>query len=462
MKKVYDSVARAIGCTPAVRLNRVTSGLDSTVYAKLEYLNPAGSVKDRTALAMVEDAERRGLLGAGGTIIEAGTGNLGVGLAMVAASRGYRVIFVLPDTVGKERRDSLRAYGARLITTPPTVPDDDPRSWRSVAHRMQAEIPNSYTVDPHNNQANPDAHYEATGKELWEQFDGEIDVFVAGMGTGGTISGVGRYLKEQQPNIKVIGVDPVGSVYYDYFHTGQMTAALPSRLEGIGQAFLPSTLHFQHIDDVFRVNDRESFQMTRRLVREEGLFVGATSGAAVAGALKYMRLHGRKDLRAVVMLSDSGSLFLSRIFDDTWMREHGYLDPDSRLGTVADLLAQMGEQALVTVKHDARVPEVIGILKLHGISQVPVVRDNRLVGILTENRLLERALRGGAPGTEAATLVQSDYCTVDRDTELSLVLDLFSKAKVAVVLEEGTPTNIITRIDLIDFMSRNAGRSKER
>ncbi len=462
MKKVYKSVARVIGCTPAVRLNRVSAGLDSTVYAKLEYLNPAGSVKDRTALAIVEDAERRGELGAGGTIIEAGTGNLGVGLAMVAASRGYRAIFVLPDTAGKERRDSLRAYGARVITAPSTVPDDDPRSWRAVARRLQAEIPNSCTVDPHGNQANPEAHYATTGRELWDQFDGEIDVFVAGMGTGGTISGVGRYLKEQNPEIKVIGVDPVGSVYYDYFHTGQMTAALPSRLEGIGQAFLPSTLDFQFIDDVFRVNDRESFQMTRRLVREEGLFVGATSGAAVAGALKYMRLHGRKDLRAVVMLSDSGSLFLSRVFDDTWMREHGYLDPDTRLGTVADLLEQMGEQALVSVKHDARVPEVIGILKLHGISQVPVVRDGRLVGILTENRLLERALRGGSPDTEAATLVQSDYCTVDRDTELSLVLDLFGKAKVAVVLRDGTPTNIITRIDLIDFMSRNAGRSKER
>jgi cystathionine beta-synthase len=242
----------------------------------------------------------------------------------------------------------------------------------------------------------------------------------------------------------------VGSVYYDYFHTGQMTAALPSRLEGIGQAFLPGTLDFSHIDDVFRVNDRESFQMTRRLVREEGLFVGATSGAAMAGALKYMRLHGREDLRAVVLLNDSGSLFLSRI-----------LDPDSRLGSVGDLLEQMGSQALITVKHDARVPEVIGILKLHGISQVPVVRDGRLVGILTENRLLERALRGGSPETEAAQLVQSDYCTVDRDTELALLLDLFGKAKVAVVLHDGKPTNIITRIDLIDFMSKNAGRQKD-
>jgi cystathionine beta-synthase len=461
MKKVYDSVAHAIGCTPAVRLNRVAEGLQGTVWAKLEYLNPAGSLKDRTALALVDEAERNGSLEPGGTIIEAGTGHLGVGLAMVAAARGYRVIFVLPDSIGKERRDSLRAYGARVVTTPSTLPDDDPRSWRAVAQRLEDEIPHSCQLDPLGSPANPRLHFEVTGQEIWTQFDGQIDVLVAGMGTGGTISGIGRYLKEKNPAIKVIGVDPVGSVYYDYFHTGQMTAALPSRLEGIGQTFLPKTLDFSFIDDVFRVNDRESFQMTRRLVREEGLFVGATSGAAMAGALKYLRLHGREDLRAVVMLNDSGSLFLSRIFDDTWMREHGYLEPDSHLGCVGDLLSQMGEQSLISVKHNARVPEVIGILKLHGISQVPVVRDERLIGILTENRLLERALRGGSPDTEAAQLVQSDYCTVDRDTELALLLDLFGKAKVAVVLQDGRPTNIITRIDLIDFMSKNAGRKKD-
>ncbi len=461
MKKVYDSIAHAIGCTPAVRLARVTAGMQGTLFAKLEYLNPAGSVKDRTALAIVEDAEQQGLLKAGGTIIEAGTGNLGVGLAMVAASRGYRSIFVLPDTVGKERRDSLRAYGARVITAPAAIPADDPRSYQAVAERLKGEITNSFQVDPHGNPANPDMHYQATGKEIWEQFDGELDVFVAGIGTGGTISGAGRYLKERNPDITVIGVDPVGSVYYDYFHTGQMTAFHRSKMEGIGQGFLPSTLDFSQIDDVFRVNDRESFQMTRRLVREEGLFVGATAGAAAAGALKFMRLHGRKDLRAVVVLSDSGSLFLSRIFDDTWMRENGYLDPDSSLGTVADLLDAMGDQALISVPHDARVPEVIGILKLHGISQVPVVREGRLVGILTENRLLERALRGGSPDTQAAQLVQSDYCTVDKDTELALLLDLFGKAKVAVVLHDHEPVNIITRIDLIDFLSKNTGRSRD-
>lgn len=462
MKNVHDSVTTVIGATPAVRLGRVAAGLKGDLFAKLEFVNPAGSVKDRTALAMVEDAERAGRLQPGGTLVEAGTGNLGVGLAMVAAARGYRAVFVLPESVGKERRDALRAYGARVITTPSNLPDEDPRSAATVAARLMAETPDGCLLDPVANPANPAHHHAVTGREIWEQFDGTLDVFVAGLGTGGTITGVGRYLKEQRPDVRIIGVDPVGSVFYDYFHTGQMTEALPHRLEGIGQAFLPATLDLSVLDDVVRVNEKEAYQMTRRLAREEGLFAGAASGAAVAGALKHLRLHGRKNLRTVVLLSDSGSLFLHRVFDDTWMREHGYLEPDSRLGTVADLLAEMGEQKLVTVRHDARVPEVIGILKLHGISQVPVVQDERLVGILTENRLLERALRGGAPDTEAARLVQSDYCTVDRDTELTLVLDLFSKTKVAIVLQEGRPTAIITRIDLIDYLSRATARGKGR
>ncbi len=457
MRDVHDSIVSCIGNTPAVRLGRVTRGVKGNLYAKLEYLNPAGSVKDRTALAIVEDAERRGLLQPGGTIIEAGTGNLGAGLAMVAVSRGYRTIFVIPDTHTQERRDSLRAYGARVIIAPANLEAEDPRSYQSVAKRLQEEIPNAFMTDPCGNAANPEQHYATTGRELWEQFEGQLDVFISGLSTGGTISGVGRYLKEQKPDMRIIGVDPVGSLFYDYFHTGVVGQTHASEVESFGQHFLPDTIDFGLLDDIVRVNARESFQMTRRLVREEGLFVGGTSGATMAGALKFLRLHGHKDLHAAVLLSDSGSLYLSRIFNDTWMQENGYLQPETSLGTVRDLLSHIGEQELISVPAAARVPEVIAILKLNGISQVPVVRDGRLAGILTESRLLERVLRGGSPETQANSLLETNYSTVDKDTDLSVLIELFHGARVAVVLEDGLPTNIITHIDLIDFLSKAGG-----
>ena len=452
MKDVHDSIADCIGGTPAVCLRRIGGDLDASLYAKLEFLNPGGSLGDRAARAILDDAEARGLLRPGGTVLEAGS--LGVGLAMVAASRGYRLVSVVPDSQPEENRASLRAFGARVVVVPANVDDDDPRSARSTAQRLLGEIPNSFLADPCSNPQNPMSHHAGTGPEIWDQFDGRIDVLFCGMGTGGAVTGVGHSLKERNADVRIVGIDPVGSLFYDYFHTGQITEPHPSLLEGIGQRFLPCILDFQYLDDVIRVNERDSFQVARRLVREEGLFVGPCSGAVVAGALRYLHLHDREGLVAVALLPDAGHRSLSRLYDDTWMRENGFLDPDGSLGTVADLLREMGGQDLVTVRPDARVPEVIGILKLHGISQVPVVNDGRLLGILTENRLLERALGGGALEARAADLVESAYSTVDRDTELTVVLDLFRKVKVAIVLEEGAPAHILTRIDLIDFISK--------
>ncbi len=457
MHRVYNNILECVGDTPLVRLNHVTTGLKATVYAKMEFFNPAGSIKDRVALHIIEQAEKRGDLKPGGTIIEGTSGNTGAGLAMVAALKGYKCIFVLPDKQSEEKRAALRAWGARVVVTPTNVEPEDPRSYYSVARRLVDETPNSFYSNQYHNPDNPDAHYLTTGPELYAQLDGKLDVLVGGLGTGGTITGCGRYLKEKNPDCTIVGVDPVGSLYYDYFHTGQLTQPHTYVLEGIGEDFLPSTMDFKPVDDVVRVNDRECFQMTRRLVREEGLYVGGSCGAAVAGALKYLRKNDREGLVAVVLLPDGASKYLSKIFNDAWMRENGFLEDDGGLGNVGDLMDERGKRSLVAVKATARVSEVIGVLKMHGISQVPVVEEGNLRGVVFDKRLLERALEGNRVDVPVADLVDASYCTVDRDTEISVLTELFRRFKVAVVLDdENRPVDIITRIDLIDFISQNS------
>lgn len=456
MHKVYDSILETVGDTPLVKLNRVTRGLKSNLYAKIEFMNPAGSVKDRVALHILEEAERRGEIQPGATIVEGTSGNTGAGLAMVAALKGYKAVFVLPDKQSEEKRAALRAWGARVVVTPTNVEPDDPRSYYSVARRLVEETPNAFYANQYYNPDNPEAHYRTTGPELYNQIDGNIDVFIAGMGTGGTITGVGKYLKEKNPDIKIVGVDPVGSLYYDYFHTGQLTQPHTYVLEGIGEDFLPGTMDFQFVDDVVRVNDRECFHMTRRIVREEGIYAGGSCGAAVAGALKYLKRHDREGLNAVVLLPDSSSKYLSKIFNDSWMRENGYMKPETRFGTVADLVGDRPERKLITIDPAARVTEAVGVLKLHGISQVPVVDGDQLVGLLFEKRVLEKALEGGPSTATVGDLVDASYCTVDNETEIAVLAELFRRFKVAVVLDDKKPVDIITRIDLIDYISRSA------
>ncbi len=460
--RVYGNILETMGDTPLVKLNRVTAGLKSTVLAKVEFFNPGGSVKDRIALHIIEQAEKRGELKPGGTIIEGTSGNTGAGLAMVAALKGYKTIFVLPDKQSEEKRAALRAWGARVVVTPTNVEPDDPRSYYMVAKRLVEETPNAFYANQYHNPDNPETHYLSTGPELYEQLDGKIDVFIAGVGTGGTISGVGKYLKEKNPDIQIVGVDPVGSLYYDYFHTGQLTQPHTYVLEGIGEDFMPSTMDFQYVDDVVRVNDKECFQMTRRLVREEGLYVGGSCGAAVAGALKYLRRVDREGLNVVILMPDSATKYLSKIFNDEWMRENGFLEPDSGLGTVADMLRTRPKgHKLVGVRPDARVTEVIGVLKLHGISQVPVVLDDKLQGVVFEKRLLENALQRDRADVPVVDLVDAAYCTVDHDTEVSVLTELFRRFKVAIVLDgKNQPVDIITRIDLIDFISQAQSAKK--
>jgi cystathionine beta-synthase len=460
MKNVHESVLTVVGNTPLVRLNRMTQGLKCNVLAKLEFLNPGGSVKDRIAMHIINKAEKSGQLKPGGTIVEATSGNTGAGLAMVATLRGYKTIFVLPDKQSEEKRAALRAWGARVVVTPTNVDPEDPRSYYKTAERLVAETPNSYYANQYHNPDNPEAHYLSTGPEIYEQLDGKIDVFICGLGTGGTVTGIGKYLKEKNPKVKIIGVDPVGSLFYDYFHTGQLTEPHSYVVEGIGEDFLPTTMDFEYVDDVIRVNDKECFVATRQLVIEEGLFCGVSSGAAVAGALKYLKRHDAEGHNVVVLLPDGGAKYLSKVYNDNWMRENGFLDPEYGLGIVADLRRTREERTLITVAADAHVSAVIGLLKMHGVSQLPVVdADGGLLGIITETRLLERALEGSRAEVPVSDLVQADYCTVSHDTEVTVLTDLFRRSKVAIVVSDQKPTDIITRIDLIDYMSRMAGRS---
>lgn len=461
MRPLYDSILDCIGDTPCVRLNRVTTGLQGSLYAKVEYMNPASSVKDRIAVNIINDLERTGKLKPGGTIIEATSGNTGAGLAMVAAVRGYKTIFVMADKQSEEKRAALRAYGARVVVCPTDVDADDPRSYYKVAAKLVAETPNSAYANQYHNPANPEAHYVTTGPEIWEQFGGKIDAFIAGLGTGGTISGIGKYLKEKNPDIKIVGVDPVGSLYFDFFHTGQMTQPYSYKVEGIGEDFMPSTIDFRHIDDVVRVNDKECFQTSRKLVREEGIFGGSSCGAAVAGALKWLKLNGKPGMRSLVLLPDSGARYLSKTYNDNWMTENGYMEPEAPMGTVADLLARKETgRVLVSVLPSQKVTEVIGVLKLHGVSQVPVVEDGKVLGVVTESRLLERALAGARGDTAVRELIEMSYCTVDASTDVPTLTELFKRSKVAIVIDgDGVARDIITRIDLIDYIaSLNAAR----
>ena len=455
MTGARNNILEAVGNTPIVKLQKLARHVAADIFVKCEYLNPGGSMKDRVARNIVTDAERRGQLGPGGTIVEATSGNTGMGLALVAALRGYACVFVMPDKMSPEKVAGLRAFGARVVICPTAVEPDDPRSYYQTAKRIVAETPGAFYANQYHNPANPDAHYTSTAPEIWEQTGGEVDVFVAGMGTGGTISGCGRFFKEKKPGFRLVGVDPIGSLYYEYVKTGRMTRPFSYYVEGIGEDFLPSTMNLKLVDEIVRVDDKECFLMTRELVRQEGLFVGGSSGAAVAGAIKYAEASKKKE-NILVLLPDGASKYLSKIFDDKWMRENGFLDEPDPMGTVAELLRHKKQRPLIIAKKGESVRDVIASMRDSGVSQMPVMESDggQLAGLVTEVDLLGFLVQGeGGLDAPIDPLVESDYATVTPSTRIHLLRNIFNDAQMVVVQTGDAIVGVITKIDLIEFLA---------
>ncbi|MEL6443749.1 MAG: pyridoxal-phosphate dependent enzyme [Bacteroidota bacterium] len=472
----HDSILGTIGNTPLVRLNRVAADLPCTVLAKVEFFNPGGSVKDRIGIAMLEDAEAKGQIAPGGTIIEGTSGNTGAGLALAAIAKGYRCIFTTTDKQSPEKIDVLRALGAEVIVCPTNVAPDDPRSYYSVAARLSREIPNSFYPNQYDHPANAEAHYNTTGPELWTQTEGRITHYIAGAGTGGSISGTARYLKEQNPNVNIVGVDPFGSVYYKYFHERVFDhdEIYPYLTEGVGEDILAKNMDFDIVDDYIQVTDRDTMLMTRRLAREEGLFIGQSCGMAVAGALDWLHAH-RDSLSAddvvVVMLPDSGFRYLSKTYSDEWMRRNGFVQDRPEL-TAANVLRRRAEMgAVVAVSPSDTLADAIARMTEYGISQLPVIDEGEPVGSLTERSVLQRLIEDPASRDAAVAETMGDPLPVVPANlhldHLSAYLDGPAGAVLVHASEtaaggDGAPVDgyyILTRSDLIAALAE-ASRSK--
>lgn len=457
---IYQSILETVGNTPIVKLNKVApKNSPHTFWAKLEYFNPGLSVKDRIGLALVEGAEKRGELKPGGTIIEATSGNTGMGLALVAAVKGYKAIFVMPDKISEEKRAALRAYGAKVVITPTAVEPEDPRSYLSVSKKLAEITPNCFLTNQYHNPDNPNVHYDRTGPEIWEQTDGKIDVFFAGAGTGGTISGVGKYLKEKKSDVKIVCPDPVGSILFDLFYYKEVrTGAMPYKVEGVGEDMLPDNVHMNVIDDFVQVSDKESFLLTRELVAKEGICVGPSSAMALAGAFKYAEKL-EKPSNILVMMADSGRAYISKAFNDDWMKENEFLPSPMKTTSVADLISKRKSNPdVISAKVGNKVIDVVTMLKEQGISQVPVFSDNKIVGIIDESDLILPLATGKLkPEEPIIHLIRGDIVWVSLEDSLEELSTHLQKGYVALVKDREDKMRIVTKIDLLEYMSHHIG-----
>ena len=455
---IYNSILETVGNTPIVELKKVIPKKSPhRFWAKLEYFNPGLSVKDRIALALVEEAEKRGELKPKGTIIEATSGNTGMGLALVSAVKGYKAIFVMPDKISEEKRAALRAYGAKVVITPTAVEPDDPRSYLSVSKKLAEITPGSFLTNQYHNPDNPKVHYEQTGPEVWEQTQGKLDIFVAGAGTGGTVSGTGRYLKEKNPEIKILCPDPVGSILFDlFYHKEVRQPPQPYKVEGVGEDMLPDNVHLHVIDDFVQVSDQESFLMTRDLVAKEGICVGPSSAMALVGAIKYGESLS-KPSNFLIMMADSGRAYLSKAFNDDWLRDNDFLPSPMRFTTVGDMIQKRKKSMeVISANVDHNVLEVVNMLKENGISQVPVFSDQKLVGVLDETDLILPLATGKLkPHEPIIHLIKGSILWVEEHDNLESLSSHFQKGFIALVKDKNKKLHILTKIDLLAFISEN-------
>jgi cystathionine beta-synthase len=454
---IYNSIIETIGNTPIVRLNKITKGIAGTVVAKVEYFNPGNSTKDRMALKMVEDAEKAGLLKPGGTIIEGTSGNTGMGLALTAVAKGYKCIFTMADKQSQEKINILRAVGAEVIVCPTNVEPDDPRSYYSVAKKLNKDIPNSIYPNQYDNPSNAQAHYETTGPEIWKQTGGKITHYVATVGTGGSMSGTSRYLKEQNSNLVSVGIDTYGSVFKKYKETGvfDRNEIYPYLTEGFGEDILPKNVDFNAIDLFIKVTDKDGAIAARRLAKEEGLFLGWSSGSAVHGALEYAREHLKKNDLMVILMPDHGTRYLNKVYNDMWMKDHGFLE-ERTYGTAREIISRRnGKDSLYTVSKSSTIGETIRIMNTEGVDQVPVMENNEFVGSVATSSLIEKIINDPTlKDKTVGEIMDKPMQMVALDSTLDVLSSLLNKDnKALLVRDDADKAHIITQHDILKAMT---------